>query len=74
VDGLLFQVADPRALARAMRRACTEEGLWERLVAGLPQAPAREVMVDGFIATYQPEVACQPYTDSRLNPALVTTA
>ena len=35
VDGLLFQVADPRSLARTMRRACTEEGLWERLVAGI---------------------------------------
>jgi glycosyltransferase involved in cell wall biosynthesis len=52
VDGLLFQVADARALARTMRRACTEDGLWDRLVAGLPEAPAREVMVRAFIEIY----------------------
>ncbi len=52
VAGLHFQVGDHRALARAMRRACSEEGLWERLVSGLPAAPARETMVQGFESIY----------------------
>lgn len=52
VDGLLFQVADPRALARTIQRACTEEGLWDRLVAGLPEPPARETMVEEFMEVY----------------------
>ncbi|MCR6631662.1 MAG: glycosyltransferase family 4 protein [Magnetospirillum sp.] len=38
-SGLHFRVGDPRSLADAMRRAMTEEGLWERLLAGLPQVP-----------------------------------
>ncbi len=49
VDGLLFQVGDARALARTMRRACTEEGLWDRLVAGIEAPPERDVMVDRFL-------------------------
>jgi glycosyltransferase involved in cell wall biosynthesis len=52
VDGLLFQVGDARALARTMRRACTEEGLWDRLVAGIEAPPAREVMVERFCDVY----------------------
>jgi glycosyltransferase involved in cell wall biosynthesis len=51
-DGLLFAVGDPRALAEAMRRACTEEGLWERLVQGIRPAPGREVMVDLYLDVY----------------------
>ncbi len=54
VDGLLFQVADARALARTMKRACTEAGLWERLVESLPEPPARETMVEKFIEVYDP--------------------
>ncbi len=53
VAGLHFQVGDHRALARTIRRACTEAGLWERLAAGLPAAPARETMVLGFQALYK---------------------
>lgn len=51
-DGLLFEVGDPRELARTMRRACTEEGLWERLHAGIRLPPSRDEMVDGFMALY----------------------
>lgn len=51
-DGLLFSVGDPRALADAIRRACTEEGLWDRLVAGIRPPASRDVMVDGYLATY----------------------
>jgi glycosyltransferase involved in cell wall biosynthesis len=53
VDGLLFQVGDARALARTMRRACTEEGLWDRLVAGIEAPPEREVMVGRFCDVYR---------------------
>jgi glycosyltransferase involved in cell wall biosynthesis len=53
VDGLLFHVADARSLARTMRRACSEEGLWERLVAGIEAPPERDVMVDPFLDVYR---------------------
>lgn len=52
VNGLHFEVGDPRALAEAMRRAATEEGLWDRLASALPPAPAREQMVGAFEALY----------------------
>ncbi|MBX9635276.1 MAG: glycosyltransferase family 4 protein, partial [Magnetospirillum sp.] len=39
VSGLHFRPGDPRSLADAMRRAMGEEGLWERLLAGLPPVP-----------------------------------
>ncbi len=51
-DGLLFEVADARALARTMHRAATEEGLWDRLSAGITQPMAREEMVRQFHAIY----------------------
>ena len=51
-DGLLFAVGDSRALADTIRRACTEEGIWDRLAAGIVQAPAREAMVDGYLELY----------------------
>lgn len=52
-DGLLFALGDARALAETMRRACSEEGLWERLAAGISAPPGRDVMVDGFLEVYQ---------------------
>jgi glycosyltransferase involved in cell wall biosynthesis len=52
VDGLHFEMGDATALARTLRRAATEEGLWERLVAGLPHPPSREDMAKGFRAVY----------------------
>ena len=55
VDGLLFEMGDARALAETMRRACTEEGLWERLVGGISAPPGREVMVEGFLRVYRGE-------------------
>jgi glycosyltransferase involved in cell wall biosynthesis len=53
VDGLLFELGDASALAETMRRACTEEGLWERLVAGIKAPPARGVMVAGYLDVYR---------------------
>lgn len=53
VNGLHFQVGDPRALAGAMRRACTEPGLWERLSAATPEPPSRADAVRGYRALYE---------------------
>jgi glycosyltransferase involved in cell wall biosynthesis len=53
VGGLQFELGDHRALARTMLRACTEEGLWERLRATLPEPPKREDMVGEFLAVYR---------------------
>jgi glycosyltransferase involved in cell wall biosynthesis len=52
VDGLHFTAGDARALAATMRRAATEEGLWERLSAGVSSPPARDAMVDGMVGVY----------------------
>ena len=49
---LHFQMGDHRALAETMRRACTEEGLWERLAGNLPTPPSRDEMVDGYRQVY----------------------
>ena len=51
-DGLLFAVGDSRALADTIRRACTEEGIWERLSSGVRLAPSRETMVDLYMEIY----------------------
>ncbi len=53
VDGLHFEMGDPRALATVMRRACTEDGLWQRLHDTLPQPPTREEMADGYLRLYR---------------------
>jgi glycosyltransferase involved in cell wall biosynthesis len=52
VDGILFDLGDARALARAMRRACSEDGLWDRLVANIKLPPSRDIMTDGFLQVY----------------------
>jgi glycosyltransferase involved in cell wall biosynthesis len=52
-DGLLFELGDARALAEAMRRACTQEGLWDRLAAGIKPPPGREEMLEGYLSVYQ---------------------
>src|SRR6266480_655251 len=48
-DGLLFEVGDARALAQVMRRACTEKGLWDRLVRNITPPPAERVMTEAFL-------------------------
>jgi glycosyltransferase involved in cell wall biosynthesis len=53
VDGLLFPINEPRALADTMRRACTETGLWETLAGGITAPAGREVMVGEFMALYR---------------------
>jgi glycosyltransferase involved in cell wall biosynthesis len=52
-NGLQFAVADVRALAETIIRACTEEGLWDRLSAGIQAPAARDVMVSRFTALYR---------------------
>jgi len=52
VDGLLFELGDARALAETMLRACTEDGLWERLAGGITAPPTREAMVEGYLGVY----------------------
>lgn len=39
VNGLHFHPGDPASLSEAMRRAIAEPGLWESLVAGIPEVP-----------------------------------
>jgi len=52
VDGLLFDLGDARALAATMRRACTEDGLWERLAAGITPPPDASAMAAAFLEVY----------------------
>jgi glycosyltransferase involved in cell wall biosynthesis len=52
VNGLHFQMGDPRALASVIRRACTEPDLWERLSAALPEPPSLTAMVSAFRSVY----------------------
>jgi glycosyltransferase involved in cell wall biosynthesis len=54
-NGLLFDVADASALAQTIRRACTEKGLWERLVEGITNPDTEKMMVDNFLSVYRRE-------------------
>lgn len=51
-DGLLFQVGDATSLAHAIRRACTEKGLWDRLHKGIKSPPTVDSMVNGYLPVY----------------------
>jgi len=59
VNGLHFTVGDARSLAEVMYRACTEEGLWEKLVANITPPMSREAMTDVFYKIYQADEVCQ---------------
>jgi glycosyltransferase involved in cell wall biosynthesis len=56
VNGLHFAVADPRSLAEVIRRACTEDGLWDRVAAGVQPPAGRDVMVGQFLDVYRGEL------------------
>ena len=60
VNALHFQLGDHRALAETMHRACTEEGLWDRLAANLPTPPTREDMLAGYRKAYGLDAASVP--------------
>ncbi len=53
VDGLLFAAGDAQALAETMLRAASEDGLHERLVAGIRPPPGQAPMVQGMLAAYR---------------------
>lgn len=40
IDGLHVRPGDPAALARTLRRAMEEAGLWQRLVHGIAEQPS----------------------------------
>jgi glycosyltransferase involved in cell wall biosynthesis len=52
IDGLHFTMGDARSLAELMRRAATEHGLWDKLVAGIQRPTSREKMTDAFLQIY----------------------
>ena len=52
-DGLLFEVGNADSLAQAIRRACSEQGLWQRLVHGIKPPMTEDAMVESFLAVYQ---------------------
>jgi len=65
IDGLLVAPADPDALADAMERAMTEEGLWARLNAASPGVPA----VPGIVAQH-----LKLFTQPLVSPAILARA
>jgi glycosyltransferase involved in cell wall biosynthesis len=52
VDGFHFNRGDPYALAAVIRKACTEDGIWERLSNAVPEPPPLAAMVAGFLDVY----------------------
>lgn len=52
VDGLHFQVGNADSLMRTIKRACEEEGLYERLARGIAAPPSRGAMTDAFLNVY----------------------
>jgi glycosyltransferase involved in cell wall biosynthesis len=72
VCGLHFEMGDVQSLARVLKRACTEEGLWDRLAAALPKPPSRDEMV----AEYRRIYGCQDTapTDRTLSKVPVESA
>ena len=55
-DGLHFEMGDPVSLAATIKRACQEDGLWDRLHEALPPPPDQDAMADGFLALYSAKV------------------
>jgi glycosyltransferase involved in cell wall biosynthesis len=56
-DGLLFDVADASSLAQTIRRACSEQGLWKRLVDGIKPPASAEFMTNEYLSVYRQRVA-----------------
>jgi glycosyltransferase involved in cell wall biosynthesis len=54
-NGLNFALATPRSLADVIRRAATEDGLWETLSSGIQAPPTRDEMVEGYLQIYGEE-------------------
>jgi glycosyltransferase involved in cell wall biosynthesis len=60
IDGLHFEMGDPASLAATIRRACTEDGLWQRLHVAVPRPPSRAAMADDFLKLYQRARVTEP--------------
>jgi glycosyltransferase involved in cell wall biosynthesis len=52
VNGFQFPRNDPAALARVMKRAASEEGLWSRMAASLPDVPMISDITARHLALY----------------------
>ncbi|HEX2113920.1 MAG TPA: glycosyltransferase family 4 protein [Alphaproteobacteria bacterium] len=52
VSGLHFRTGDLGALVRTMRRAVEEDGLWDRLVGGIPDVPTMTETVKQHMGLY----------------------
>jgi glycosyltransferase involved in cell wall biosynthesis len=65
VDGMLFAAGDAQALAATMVRAATEDGLHERLVAGIRPPPTQAAMVRGMLDAYRAEAPVAALADVR---------
>ncbi|MBV8801224.1 MAG: glycosyltransferase [Alphaproteobacteria bacterium] len=63
VDGLHFEIGDARSLAATMRRACTEKGLWDKLVKGITLPPSGEQMAHKFLEVYGLEGSARHATE-----------
>lgn len=61
VDGLHFAVGDARALAETMQRACVEEGLWQKLVAGIRPPMNQRMSTELYCEAYR-NLADEPHT------------
>jgi glycosyltransferase involved in cell wall biosynthesis len=53
VSGLHFRMGDSASLARTMRRAIGEPGLWDRLVAGIPDVPTTHEVAEQHRQLYR---------------------
>lgn len=53
VNGLHFRRGDATDLAAVMRRAATEDGLWSKLVAGIPEVPTIAAVATRYRRLYQ---------------------
>jgi glycosyltransferase involved in cell wall biosynthesis len=68
-DGLHFRARDPRSLARVLRRATTEDGLWARLRAGIPPVHAMADHVGRLTTLYDDLLAVRAGGTSRDRPS-----
>jgi glycosyltransferase involved in cell wall biosynthesis len=51
-NGLHFELGSPAALAETLVRACTEKGLWEKLVKGIEEPASDQVMTSAYLSIY----------------------
>lgn len=58
VNGLHFRAGDAASLARALRRAADEPGLWQRLAEGIPAVPTTAEIARRHLAVYGRSQCC----------------